>query len=94
MSINNGKMDQIINLIKMHAKESWEGNYQKANKHIKSYTKMICELIDESNTEILSILIEDEASEVQSVGAYFLLPIDSKFAEKKLKSLLGKKRME
>jgi len=83
-------IDEIIRSIIIHAKESWEGDYKIANKHFKSYTKAICKLIAEGDIDIISILIENEEPSVQSAGAYYLLPINKKYAEKKLKSLSRK----
>lgn len=91
MSIDDNEIEEIINSIISHAKESWGNDYKIANKHFKLYTKKICKLLNEGNKEIITILINHEEPAVQKTGAYFLLPFDKKVAEKKLKSLFKEK---
>ena len=85
------EINDIIESIIIQAKESWGNDYKIANKHFKIYTEKICKLLQEGNKEILTILIKHNEPSVRKVGAYFLLPIDKKMAEKELKLLFREK---
>ncbi|QOW61910.1 hypothetical protein [Treponema pedis] len=74
-----------------HAKESWGGDYKKANKCFKTYTRRICELINAEGINIIYDLLKSDNLAIVSVAAYFLLPINSKVALEAYKKVLGAK---
>ena len=43
-----------------HAKESWSGDYKKANKCFKTYTRRICELINAEGINIIYDLLKSD----------------------------------
>ena len=71
-----------------HAKESWSGDYKKANKCFKTYTRRICELINAEGINIIYDLLKSDNLAIVSVAAYFLLPINSKVAFEAYKKVL------
>ncbi|MCL2800354.1 MAG: hypothetical protein FWD28_01165 [Treponema sp.] len=81
----NDKEKEIIESILINSRESCD-NYRLANKHIKKYTKMICKILEDDD-QILYKFIQHNEPAVRSTGAYYLLPINKKIAEKTLKSL-------
>jgi hypothetical protein len=87
-------LQEKINLIKesilVHARESWGGDPQKANRYFKKYTKDICELFQVGDgLDVMLSFLEDDDPAIKSVGAYYLLPRNTKIAEKTLKSIFN-----
>jgi hypothetical protein len=82
--INNIE-NEIIESFLIHSKES-SNDYKLANKHFHKYIKLMC-IVLENGHEVLYRFIKHNEPAVRLKGAYFLLPIDKKIAEKTLKSL-------
>jgi len=86
------ELDKIINSIIIHRQGSENGNYRIAYKHIKSYTKEICKILDQDKSpSILTELLKNEHPEVRSMAAYFMMPFDKKRRKKNFPLYLKKK---
>ena len=81
----NSIENEVIESFLIHSKES-SNDYKLANKHFHKYTKLMCKVLENGN-EILYKFIKHNEPAVRLKGAYYLLPIDKKIAEKTLKLL-------
>ena len=85
MTASDKTIDKIKKSILIHAIESWKGNYKTANRHFKDYTNQICALFQDGyGLDTMHMFLNDDEAAVKFVGAYFLLPYDTKNAKKHL----------
>ena len=88
MTASDKTIDKIKKSILIHAIESWKGNYKTANRHFKDYTNQICALFQDGyGLDTMHMFLNDDEAAAKFVGAYFLLPYDTKKCQKTLKSI-------
>lgn len=89
------KLDKLIQkyveAVMIHGKESWGGDYKKANRYYKVYTKCFIDICKygEEGKNVLKELLNHNSHFVRYSAAYHMLPFDSVIAVKMLKKCKG-----